>query len=277
VLRKHRGPAARLRRSLAFGAVWLLRGFTFTLLFVPILLVILLSFNGQAFTTIPPVSYSVRWYANIFANGGFVSSFFTSLSIASVVTPASVLIGTLAAYGLWKYPGRGARVLEPALMSPILLPLVVTGLALLVFVNRIQFNSGWVNIVAAHVIITFPYSFRSVLAALSRYDRQLDEAAASLRVGPLRTFRYVTLPLIRPGLFAGALFSFVMSFDDFATTIFLVTPGTKTLPIAIYQYMEFNLDPTVSAVSSVLVVGAVVAVLLVERLIGMDRFVGLRA
>ena len=87
----------------------------------------------------------------------------------------------------------------------------------------------------------------------------------------------MTLPLIRPGLFAGALFSFVMSFDDFATTIFLITPDTKTLPIAIYQYMEFNLDPTVSAVSAMLVVLAVLGVLLVERVIGMDRFVGLRA
>ena len=93
----------------------------------------------------------------------------------------------------------------------------------------------------------------------------------------MAAFRHVTLPLIRPGLFAGALFALVMSFDDFATTIFLISPDTHTLPIAIYQYMEFNLDPTVSAVSSVLVVVAVAGVLLVERLIGMDRFVGLRS
>jgi putative spermidine/putrescine transport system permease protein len=276
-MRSHRTHFHRVRRQLAFGSVWTLRAATFVLLFLPIVLVILTSFSGDAYTMLPPRSYSLRWYWNIFARDEFVSSFMTSVAVAAISTPLSVAIGTLAAYGLWKYPGPGARTLETALMAPILLPLVVTGLALLVFFNRTQFGTGLMNIAIAHVIITFPYSFRSVLAALSRYDRQLDEAAATLRVRPWVTFRHVTLPLIRPGLFAGALFSFVMSFDEFASTIFLITPGTKTLPIAIYQYMEFNLDPTVSAVSGVLVVFAVVGVLLVERLIGMDRFVGLKA
>jgi putative spermidine/putrescine transport system permease protein len=276
-LRRPRTAVARMRRPLALTAVWCLRAAAFLLLFTPIVLVILLSFGGDAFTSIPPRSYSLRWYRNIFARDEFVSAFFTSITVAVIVTPVSVALGTASAYALWKRPGALSRVLEPLLMSPVLLPLVVTGLALLVFFNRVHFYAGLANIVIAHVIITFPYSFRAVLAALARYDRQLDEAAASLRVRPWPAFRYVTLPMIRPGLFAGALFAFVMSFDDFATTIFLITPGTKTLPIAIYQYMEFNLDPTVSAVSALLVFVAVVGVLLVERTIGMDRFVGLRA
>jgi len=276
-MRRPRSIAARIRRPLGFGAVWLLRASAFTLLFVPIALVIVLSFGADAYTVLPPSGYSLRWYWNILARDEFVSGFLTSLTVAAVVTPASVTIATLAAYGLWKYPGARVRAFESVLMSPVLLPLVVTGLALLVFYNRIQFYAGLWNIIIAHIIITFPYSFRAILAALSRYDRQLDEAAASLRVRPWATFRYVTLPMIRPGLFAGGLFAFVMSFDDFATTIFLITPDTRTLPIAIYQYMEFNLDPTVSAVSTVLVFIAVIGTLLIERLIGMDRFVGLRA
>jgi putative spermidine/putrescine transport system permease protein len=257
--------------------VWLLRGAAFTLLFLPILLVILTSFAGDAFNTLPPQSYSLRWYANAFVRGEFVSSLFTSLAVAAISTPLSVATGTLAAYGLWKNPPPWGRALETALMSPILLPLVVTGLALLVFFNRTHAGAGLSNLVLAHVIITFPFSFRAVLAALVRYDRQLDEAAASLGVRPRDAFLHVTLPMIRPGLFAGALFAFVMSFDDFATTIFLITPGTKTLPIAIYQYMEFNLDPTVSAVSAMLVLLATGGVMLVERVMGMDRFIGLRA
>ncbi|MGD9944389.1 MAG: ABC transporter permease [Burkholderiaceae bacterium] len=276
-MRNHRRIWHRARRHAAFGSVWVLRAAAFLLLFLPIVLVILLSFSGDTYTMLPPRSYSLRWYWNIFERNEFVSSFLTSLVVAGLTTPISVAMGTLAAYGLWKHPARGARELETLLMSPILLPLVVTGLALLVFFSRGHFGSGLSNIVIAHVIITFPYSMRAVLAALSRHDRQLDEAAASLGVRPWASFVHVTLPLIRPGLFAGALFSFVMSFDDFATTIFLITPDTKTLPIAIYQYMEFNLDPTVSAVSAVLVLIAIGGVLLVERVIGMDRFVGLRA
>lgn len=272
-----RTTIARIRRPLAFCAVWVLRGSTFALLFLPIALVIVLSFGVDAYTVIPPNGYSLRWYSNILAREEFVAGFFTSLSVAAVVTPTSLIMGTLSAYALWKHPSTHARSLESVLMSPVLLPLVVTGLALLVLYNRIQFYGGLWNIIIAHVIITYPYSFRAVLAALSRYDRQLDEAAASLRAQPWATFYHVTLPMIRPGLFAGSLFAFVMSFDDFATTIFLITPGTKTLPIAIYQYMEFNLDPTVSAVSAILVVMVVIVALLVERFIGMDRFVGLRA
>ena len=276
-MREHRHALHRARRAIAFAAVWALRAAAFALLFLPIFLVLLLSFSGDAYTTLPPGSYSLRWYGNIFARTDFVQSFLTSLSVAALSTPASVAIGTLAAYGLWKHPAAGARALETLLMSPILLPLVVTGLALLVFFNRGRFGDGLWTIVLAHVIVTFPYSFRAVLAALGRYDRQLDEVAASLRVRPATAFWHVTLPMIKPGLCAGALFAFVMSFDDFATTIFLISPGTKTLPIAIYQYMEFNLDPTVSAVSALLVLFSVAGVFVVDRLVGMDRFVGLRA
>ncbi|MBB3182426.1 ABC transporter permease [Variovorax sp. Sphag1AA] len=276
-MRNHRNSMHRARLSLAFFAVWVLRAAAFGLLFLPILLVILLSFSGDSYTTLPPQSYSLRWYANALLRGEFVDSFITSVQVAVLATPVSVAIGTLAAYGLWKYPGPGSRAWESVLMAPILLPLVVTGLALLVFFSRGFFYDGLWNIVLAHVIVTFPYSFRSVLASLARYDKQLDEVAASLRVRPVVAFWRVTLPLIRPGLFAGALFAFVMSFDDFATTIFLITPGTKTLPIAIYQYMEFNLDPTVSAVSAMLVLLSVAGVLVIDRVVGMDRFVGLRA
>lgn len=276
-MRSHLNAAHTVRRGAAFAAVWILRVAAFVLLFAPILLVILVSFSGDAYTTLPPRSYGMRWYMNVFAQTGFVQSFFTSLTVAALATPISVVIGTLAAYALWKRPVVALRPLESVVMSPVLLPLVVTGLALLVFFNRFSFGEGLPNIVLAHVIVTFPYSFRAVLAALSRYDRQLDEVAASLRVSPAAAFWHVTLPVIRPGLFAGALFAFVMSFDDFATTIFLITPGTKTLPIAIYQYMEFNLDPTVSAVSAMLVLMSVAGVMIVDRVVGMDRFIGLRA
>jgi putative spermidine/putrescine transport system permease protein len=274
-MRSHRGAAARIRLRIGIGALWLMRIGAFALLFVPIALVIAMSFGGDAYATFPPRSWSFKWYVNVFRRDEFVSSFVTSLIVAAFVTPISVTVGTLAAYGLWRRPGRGARAFESLFMSPILLPLVVTGLAVLVFVSRVGIGAGIPAIVGAHVAITFPYAFRAVLAALGRYDRRLDEAAASLKVRPFRSFWHVTLPLIRPGIVAGAMFAFVMSFDDFAATIFLIAPDTRTLPIAIYQYMEFNLDPTVSAVSSLLVVAATAAVLVVERLIGVDRFFGI--
>jgi putative spermidine/putrescine transport system permease protein len=153
---------------------------------------------------------------------------------------------------------------------------VVTGIALLYFFQIVAVRDAFWNIVIGHIIITFPYVVRTVSVALARYDLALDDAAASLGARPPQVFWLVTLPLIRPGLFAGALFAFVMSFDDFTVTIFLTGTKTHTLPIAIYHYLEWNVDATVSAVSAVLVFLAVGVMLLVERLIGLDRFVGVR-
>lgn len=268
---------ARSRGVAARALVWVLRGTAILLLFAPIGLVIFLSFNASAYTTIPPMGYSLHWYENVFARSEFVESFLTSLAIAAIVTPASVTVGTSAAYALWRWPGLGGKALAAIFFSPLMLPLVVTGLALLVFFSRLGFYASFWNIVIGHIIITFPYSLRAVLAVLARYDRQVDEAAASVGADPIRTFLFVTLPIIKPGLFAGALFAFVMSFDDFAVTIFLIDANTTTLPVAIYQYMEWNLDPTVSAVSALLVFIAIVGTLVIERVIGLDRFIGLRS
>lgn len=262
--------------SLGQAAVWAARAVAVSLLILPIALVIFLSFGADAFTVIPPIGYSLRWYRNIFLQPEFVPAFLTSLQIAAVVTGVSLVIGTLAAYSLYRYdiPGRG--FLEVMLYSPIMVPLVVTGAALLIFLSKLGLYSNFWNIVLGHVIITFPYVVRTVGVALARYERALDEAAAALGARPWQVFWRITLPVIRPGLFAGGLFAFVMSFDDFTVTIFLVGAGTRTLPVAIYQYMEWNLDPTVSAVSAVLILMATGATLLIERLVGLDRFIGVR-
>jgi putative spermidine/putrescine transport system permease protein len=126
------------------------------------------------------------------------------------------------------------------------------------------------------VIVTFPYVMRTVSVALARYDRGLDEAAAGLGARPAQVFWRVTLPIIRPGVFAGALFAFIESFDNFTVTIFLIGADTLTLPVAIYQYMEWNLDPTVSAISALLIALAVGLTLVIERTMGLDRFIGIR-
>jgi len=238
--------------------------------------VIYLSFGVEQYTVIPPAAYSLHWYRNIFVQREFVPAFLTSLRIALVVTVISLVVGTLAAYALRRRAVRGSRALEAALLGPITVPLVVTGSALLVLFGRGGLGSSFWNIVAGHIIVTFPYVMRTVTVALARYDRGLDEAAAGLGARPWQVFRRVTLPLIRPGVFAGGLFAFIESFDNFTVTIFLMGPDTQTLPVAIYQYMEWNLDPTVSAISALLIALAVGITLLIERTIGLDRFIGIR-
>jgi putative spermidine/putrescine transport system permease protein len=251
-------------------------GAALLLLMGPIVLVIWLSFGADRYTTIPPTGYGLKWYANILARGEFIPAFWVSLKIALIVTPFALIAGTLGAFALNRFPSRGSNFIQSMLYSPIIIPQVVTGIALLYFFQIVAVRDAFWNIVIGHIIITFPYVVRTVSVALARYDLALDDAAASLGAKPAQVFWLVTLPLIRPGLFAGALFAFVMSFDDFTVTIFLTGTKTHTLPIAIYHYLEWNVDATVSAVSAVLVFLAVGVMLLVERLIGLDRFVGVR-
>lgn len=273
---RRRGAGRRTAAAAGGIAVGASRVAAVLLLLAPIGLVIFLSFGADSYSTIPPTGYSLKWYRNAFVEPEFVTSFWVSIKVAAIVTPVSLVIGTLGAFALHRYRIRGGDALQALFYSPIMIPQVVTGIALLIFLNKVAFYSSFWGIVLGHVIITFPYVVRTVLVALSRYDAALDEASASLGARPIETFRLITLPLIRPGLFAGGLFAFVMSFDDFTVTIFLIGPGTMTLPVAIYQYMEWNLDATVSAVSALLVLMAAMSMLVVERSIGLGRFIGLR-
>jgi putative spermidine/putrescine transport system permease protein len=255
--------------------VWLGIAVAFGLLIVPIVIVVWLSFNNAFVISIPPVSYSGRWYAKAFAQPEFVPAFWVSLKIAAIVTPISLIIGTTAAYAMHRRKFPGAALLEPIFYSPLMIPLIVTGIALLFFLNRIGVYSSFWSIVIGHVILTFPYVIRSVSISLSRYDVALDEAAASLGAAPWEVLWRVTLPSIRAGAIVGALFAFAMSFDDFTVTIFLVGATTQTLPVAVYQYLEWNTDPTVSAVSAMLIAVSVLVICITERIFGLDRFIGL--
>jgi putative spermidine/putrescine transport system permease protein len=275
-VRRRRTRLARVIRAGGFAAVWLARALAVLLLVVPIGLVMFLSCGADAVTVIPPTGYSLRWYANILKQPEFLPAFVTSLQVAALVTVIAVVLGTLAAQALARGAVPGRRLLATALYSPIMVPLIVTGSALLLFLGRIGMRVSFWNIVIGHLIITFPYVLRTVSVTLARYDVTVDEAAMSLGARPWQVFFRVTLPLIRPGVFAGALFAFIMSFDDFTVTIFLIGADTRTLPVAIYQYMEWNLDPTVSAVSVVLIVMAVAITLAVERVMGLGRLVGAR-
>ena len=273
---RRRSASVRALGALARTLVWAARALAIALLLVPIALVVVLSFGAEQYTVIPPGAYSLRWYRNIVSQPEFVPAFVTSLKVAVIVTAVSLVAGTLAAFAIARYRFPGRDLIETLAAAPITVPQVVTGSALLVFFSRFGVAGSFASIVAGHVVITLPYVVRTVTVALARYDRTLDEAAMGLGARPWQVWWRVTLPVIRPGLFAGGLFAFIMSFDDFTVTIFLLGADLRLLPVAIYQYMEWNLDPTVSAVSAVLIVMATGVTLLIERLVGLDRFIGIR-
>jgi putative spermidine/putrescine transport system permease protein len=158
-------------------------------------------------------------------------------------------------------------------MAPIVLPGIVLGIALLIFLNRTPLAQSFGGLFAAHLVVALPYVVRTVAATLEGFDRIVEEAAASLGAPPLAAFWTVTLPLIKPGVIAGATFAFITSFDELVVSLFLTGPRLSTLPVQIYNYIEFASDPTIAAISVLLIVFTTAVVLLVERVVGFTRFV----
>ncbi len=238
----------------------------------PIIVVIGSSFTTTGFPTFPPRGFTFRWFQRILTADGFTDAILLSARLAFCTMAVSSVLGVFAALGLgrWKVPGHAA--ISAFVMLPILFPTTVLGLALLVFFAKGGISGTFFGLVVAHSIIATPFVIRMVLASLGNFNPAVEEAARNLGAGWWRTFFLVTLPLIKPGLLAGAMFAFILSFDELVVTLFLTGPHLETLPVKIFTYLEFNNDPMISAVSTVLIViWAAVGVPLYWRLLSVKN------
>jgi putative spermidine/putrescine transport system permease protein len=242
-------------------------------LLAPILIVVPVSFSAAAFVVFPPRGLSLRWYANFLTSRELTEALWLSARLAVAVTLAATVAGTLAALALTRYHVPGRESIRTFLMAPIVLPGIVLGIALLIFLNRTPLAQTFGGLFAAHLVVALPYVVRTVAATLEGFDRSVEEAAASLGAPPLAAFWTVTLPLIKPGVIAGATFAFITSFDELVVSLFLTGPRLSTLPVQIYNYIEFASDPTIAAISVLLIVFTTAVVLLVEHVVGFTRFV----
>jgi putative spermidine/putrescine transport system permease protein len=240
-------------------------------LLAPIAIVLMFAVNPTPYIQFPPVGVSLRWFEKFFASRDFMSALKLSLEVAAMTAVAATLFGASSALALARGNLPGTRVITAVMLSPLMLPAILTGLAL--FQSYVLLDVGrplW-GLVLGHTLISAPYVVRTTLAVLQNFDTRLEEAARNLGASPLRTYFEVTLPLTKPGVMAGAMFAFIVSFDQFPVSLFLVSPGHETLPITLFNYLKFDLDGTIGAAS---VVSILLAVLVV---IGLDRTVGLRS
>ncbi len=258
-----------MRRALLLGGNTLV----YLLMLAPILVVVPVSFSEQAYLVFPPRGFSLRWYANFFATRELTDALWLSLHLAAWTTAISTVLGTMAALGLTRYRYPGRRALRELFLTPIVMPRLVLGIAFLMFLSRTVLAGSFGGLLLAHVVVAFPYVIRTVSASLTGLDRALEEAGASLGAAPLTVFRTITLPLLKPGIIAGAIFAYVTSFDELVMTLFLAGPRLTTLPVQIFNYLEYTSDPTIAAISVVLVLVTTVAVLVTERIVGFGRFV----
>jgi putative spermidine/putrescine transport system permease protein len=254
-------------------------GTVFGIVLLPMLMVVWLSFFDQDVVSFPPPGYTLHWYINAWDQRQFTRGFVTSLELALVATVIGVSLGTAAAYALVRARFPAKALAGTLLLGPLAVPGVVLGTALYVFFvqvdNAIDFPivATLPGLIAAHVLLTIPWTVRLVMASLEGMHPAAEEAAANLGARPWTVFRRVTLPMMRSGVVAGALFSFIQSFENLELTLLLVGPGRSTLPVEMLNYLEFRVDPTLAAVATVqiLLIGALMIV--TDRFVSLSRVV----
>jgi putative spermidine/putrescine transport system permease protein len=238
-------------------------------LHAPIVVIILSSFSPESYLTLPTGAISWRWYREIPNHPEFLRALWLSIQLGVATVAVSTTCGIPAALALTRYQFLGRQLLAGACLSPLTVPVVVTALALLQFLNPLGLDGTFIGLLAAHTVLTLPYSIRTASASLAGLPRAVEFAAQDLGAGPLQTFFLVTLPLARQGIIAGAVMVFLVSFDTFTVTFFLAGPQFRTLPLEIYNYSVFYIDPLISAISSLLIGASIATVILVQRFFGL--------
>jgi putative spermidine/putrescine transport system permease protein len=266
------------------GVAWLERAGVNLLLWigialigVPMLLTVYLSVFDEKLILFPPHAYTLSWYAAILPNFG--QPIVTSLELAAAAVIGSLALGIPAGIGLSRHRFRGRGAVSTLLLAPLTVPAIALGLAIYIMLVTADeqfgttFTSSLSGLVLAHVMIATPWVVRLCLASLTNHERSAEEAAASLGAGPLTVIWRVTLPAMRSGIIAGGLFAFVISFENLELALFLTSPGVTTLPVAVLQYLEYHIDPLVSAVAVAQTVGIAALLLVLDRFMRLGQVV----
>ena len=237
--------------------LWLTSLLVYLFLYAPIAVLIFFSFNSTRSTQVW-TGFSFEWYGQLLGDPTIIQALRTSLTVGILATLIATIIGTLTARALARHDFRGRTVADSAIYMATVMPEIVVGVSLLVFFVAVGFQLGITTIVIAHVAFTVSFVTIVVRARLAGMDRSIEEAAQDLGASPVQTFLRVTLPLILPGVMAGALLAFTLSFDDFVITFFISGVGSSTLPLKIYSMIKFGVSPVINALSTVVLVATLV-------------------
>jgi spermidine/putrescine transport system permease protein len=248
-----------VRRS---RALWTAALAAYVFLYGPLVVVVAYSFNDSAMNA-QWAGFTLDWYRKLFGNEEMLTAAWNSLAIGLVASAVSTVLGTMAGYAMHRYK---LRVLPFLVLAPIAIPEILMGVSLLIFFVAINLTLGLASIALAHIAFCIGFVAIVVRARLAGMDESLVEAARDLGATPLQAFRLVTLPLIMPGVIAGALMAFTLSIDDFVITFFTAGAGEMTLPLKIYTMVKITVTPEVNAVSTLLMLVTLVLIVVATRL-----------
>lgn len=239
-------------------------GLILLFLIIPILVIMPLSFNSDSFLMYPMSGFSMRWYEEFFTSGVWRTALKNSMIISPLATLLAVALGTIASVGLVRANFRGKALLTSILISPMIVPVVIVGVAVYLVFSPLGLSGSYTGLVLAHAVLGVPFVIITVTATLQGFDYNLIRAAASLGADPVTAFYKVTLPLVAPGVISGALFAFATSFDEVVVTLFLASPEQSTLPRQMFSGIRDNISPTIAAVATVLIATATLMLLVLE-------------
>lgn len=251
--------------------VWTVAAGCAVFLLTPLVVTVAASFGSSAVFTLPPPDWSVRWYQRLSTSRGLVESLGTSLQIAALSTAVSLVLGTLCAIALVRGTFRGRDAIATFLVSPLMLPGIVIGISMLQGFKAMGLRAAWPSLLVAHVVITLPYVLRTVHGALSLFDFSMLDAARTLGCSYAQALRRVLVPVLAPAFLTSGMFAFLASMDNYPVSIFFTDAWTKTLPIQMLQLVEERPDPTIAAISTGLILLAIVALIIGDRLVGLRR------
>jgi putative spermidine/putrescine transport system permease protein len=263
----------RRRARLDIAAIALSVYMALFLLFIifPIAAVVIVSFSSASFIVFPLPGLSWRWYWHIIEYRPFIDALIVSIEVALASALIGAVLGVPAALALARGRGFGAGMLASFLLAPISVPAIVLGFALLYFLSSLALGISLTSLIIAHSVVAIPYIARTVLATYRALPPELEEAASILGASRWQTLRYTTLPLVRPGIFAGGLFAVLTSLDNLPLSFFFGSATTNTLPVVMLSYMQNQFDPSIAAMSTVQMLIAVIALLVLDRTYGIER------
>jgi putative spermidine/putrescine transport system permease protein len=233
---------------------------------LPIFVVIPLSFSSGEYLTFPPPGFSLRWYGRFVTDPTWLGATWLSLWVGLTVTVLAVLLGTPAAFALVRGRIRGSRVINAFILTPVIVPGIIVAIGVYFFYARLGLIGSPLGLILAHTCLAVPFVVINVSATLYGFDQRLEYAAMSLGASPLATFCQITLPLVGPGIFAGALFAFITSFDELLVALFVSGNTAVTLPRLMWDQIRFNIEPTIAAVSTLLIAFTTLLMLSAEML-----------
>ncbi|KFC69919.1 ABC-type transporter, permease component: POPT family [Devosia sp. LC5] len=236
----------------------------------PLAVPMLMAFSDTPFLTFPPQGFTLRWFERVLFGPEAQTSFLFSLQLAFLATITALLLGVPAAAALVRYEFRGRSAIIGLMLSPVIVPLIVTGVALLQMFSSLGWGDTLTQLVIGHAVVCLPYVVRSVTASFVLVNRDLEDAAAVMGAPPHKVLTKIVWPQVRPGILAGAVFSFVVSFDDYPISMWLADGRHFPIPLYLHGLLERSIDPSIAAISTLVILFALLLVVVIEKVFGIS-------